>query len=164
MDVAFGNLMGSFDDHKGGFGNPIKFPQPLILEWMLKFSAMNPKSQSLDMVQKTLKAMANGGIYDHVGGGFHRYSTDREWLVPHFEKMLYDNALIPRVYLQAYLRTKNTDYLNVALDTVEFVITQLTSTEGLLCYSIDADSEGEEGTNYTWSQAVSYTHLRAHET
>ena len=152
MDMAFGNLMGSFDDHKGGFGNPIKFPQPLILEWMLKFSAMNPKSQSLDMVQKTLNAMANGGIYDHVGGGFHRYSTDREWLVPHFEKMLYDNALIPRVYLQAYLKTKNTDYLNVALDTVEFVITQLTSTEGLFFSSIDADSEGEEGTYYTWSQ------------
>ena len=151
IDTAFSNLMESFDFDKGGFGNHIKFPQPLILEWMLKFSAVNPKSRSLDMVEKTINAMADGGIYDHVGGGFHRYSTDREWLVPHFEKMLYDNALIPRVYLQAYLKTKNANYLNVALDTVEFVITQLTSEEGLFYSSIDADSEGEEGTYYTWS-------------
>jgi len=148
---AFRNLEDNFDDDCGGFGNPIKFPQPLILEWLLRYSEINVSSQALPMLEKNLINMANGGIYDHIGGGFHRYSTDREWLVPHFEKMLYDNALVPRVYLQAYLKTKKENYLNVALDTVEFVMTQLTSEDGLFYSSMDADSEGQEGIYYTWT-------------
>ena len=143
-------LESQFDWELGGFGNPIKFPQPFALELLLQIHRDNSDTKALQMVEHSLLSMYSGGIYDHVGGGFHRYSTDRGWIVPHFEKMLYDNALLSRVYIHAYQATGKSIYKSVALDIYQYVLREMTSDNGLFYSAEDADTDGEEGSYYTW--------------
>ena len=145
-------LESQFDWELGGFGNPIKFPQPFALELLLQIHRDNSDTKALQMVEHSLLAMYSGGIYDHVGGGFHRYSTDRAWIVPHFEKMLYDNALLSRVYIHAYQATGKSIYKLIALDIYEYVLREMTSDNGLFYSAEDADTNGEEGSYYTWDE------------
>ena len=145
-------LESQFDWELGGFGNPIKFPQPFVLELLLQIYRDNSDTKALQMVEHSLLAMYSGGIYDHVGGGFHRYSTDRAWIVPHFEKMLYDNALLSRVYIHAYQATGKGIYKSIALDIYEYVLREMTSDNGLFYSAEDADTNGEEGSYYTWDE------------
>jgi uncharacterized protein YyaL (SSP411 family) len=116
---AFASFRGSFDPVNGGFGNAPKFPQPVNLSMLLGYWRRAADNRALEMVEKTLDAMAAGGIYDHIGGGFHRYSTDARWLVPHFEKMLYDQALLGKVYIQAYQITKKERYAQIAKEVFD---------------------------------------------
>ena len=145
-------LESQFDWELGGFGNPIKFPQPFALELLLQIHRDNSDTKALQMVEHSLLAMYSGGIYDHVGGGFHRYSTDRAWIVPHFEKMLYDNALLSRVYIHAYQATGKSIYKSIALDIYQYVLREMTSDNGLFYSAEDADTNGEEGSYYTWDE------------
>ena len=151
LDEAFQDLKKQFDWDWGGFGNPIKFPQPLVLTYLLRYSQWNKESEALDMVEFSLMKMIFGGIYDHVGGGFHRYSTDRQWLVPHFEKMLYDNALMAHLFLNVFQETGRHVFRDVSLDIFEYVFRDLTRSDGLFFSAEDADSDGEEGIFYTWT-------------
>ena len=145
-------LESQFDWELGGFGNPIKFPQPFALELLLQIYRDNSDTKALQMVEHSLLSMYSGGIYDHVGGGFHRYSTDRAWIVPHFEKMLYDNALLSRLYIHAYQATGKSIYKSVALDIYEYLLRDMTSDNGLFYSAEDADTDGEEGSYYTWDE------------
>jgi uncharacterized protein YyaL (SSP411 family) len=140
-----------FDSQNGGFGMAPKFPQPLVLEFLLRHFRRSGDKSFLEMVEFTLYKMAEGGIYDQLGGGFHRYATDNRWLVPHFEKMLYNNALLSRVYLHAYLLTRKPLYHRIAEETIDYVLRELTAPEGGFCGTQDADSEGVEGKYYLWS-------------
>jgi len=149
---AFTQLAGAFDPVLGGLGRAPKFPQPSTLMMLLNYWHRSGDDQALAMVTQTLDAMAAGGIYDHLGGGFHRYSADARWLVPHFEKMLYDQALLSKVYIQAYQVTGKDAYAAVARDVFDYVLRDMTDAGGGFYAAEDADSEGREGVFYVWEQ------------
>lgn len=150
---AVAQMARDFDAVNGGFGSSPKFPPSMRLELFLNRSREDAGPELLQMARTTLDRMARGGMYDQVGGGFHRYSVDERWLVPHFEKMLYDNALLARVYTLAYERTGYWYYRRVALEIFDYVIREMTHPEGGIYSTTDADSEGEEGKFFVWTPA-----------
>ncbi len=150
LDAACGELRRSFDSEWGGFGSAPKFPPHGALGVLLRQYADTAENDALNMAELTLTRMAQGGLYDHIGGGFHRYATDREWSMPHFEKMLYDNALLANNYLEAYQLTGKTFYRDTAVEVLDYLQRDMRTGEGGFCAGEDAESDGEEGAFYMW--------------
>ena len=153
IDTLIGSLAGGFDAQWGGFGPAPKFPRPTLVELCLRHHRRTGSERSRQMALTTLDAMAAGGMYDHLVGGFCRYSTDTRWLVPHFEKMLTDQALLARAYLHAWQETGRSDYLAIVTETLDFVLRDLSTPEGALYSSFDADAGGVEGSHATFTPA-----------
>jgi uncharacterized protein len=153
LDQAARTLMRNFDPVHGGFGRAPKFPHPMDLRVLLRHHLRTGDDQALHVVRHTLQKMARGGIYDHLGGGFARYSTDERWLAPHFEKMLYDNALLSSTLLEAVQATGDPSFRQVARETMNYVLGRMTGSHGAFHSTEDADSEGVEGKFYVWSLA-----------
>jgi len=151
LDNAYAVMVSNHDPQFGGFGGAPKFPLPGYLDFLLRYYARTGKEGALKPVLKTLEAMAGGGIHDQLAGGFHRYSTDRYWLVPHFEKMLYDNALLAKAYLDAYRVTGDARHAATARDVLDWVLGEMTSPEGGFYSAQDADTPEGEGYYYTWT-------------
>ncbi len=160
LDEAYAVLHGMFEPTYGGFGHAPKFPQPMTLEFLLRYARRTGSSLGLEMYEKTLRAMAEGGMYDQLGGGFHRYSVDEQWLVPHFEKMLYDNALLARTYVEAHQATGDPFYRRIAEETLDYIARELRHPDGGFFSTQDADSlpepgaaHKEEGAFFVWTPA-----------
>jgi uncharacterized protein YyaL (SSP411 family) len=151
MDTTYAALLSQYDREHGGFGMAPKFPLPLLVSFMLRYHYRTGTELALTTVNRTLYAMGAGGIRDHVGGGFHRYATDRIWLTPHFEKMLYDNALVARVYTEAFQVTKSRAFARVVRETLRWLTSEMRSAEGGFYSAQDADTEEGEGVYYTWT-------------
>ncbi len=160
LDAAYATLESQFDETYGGFGRAPKFPQPTTLEFLLRYAARTGAARGMEMLERTLRGMAEGGMYDQLGGGFHRYSVDEEWLVPHFEKMLYDNAQLARVYVEAHQATGDPFYRRVAEETLDYLLREMRHPDGGFFSTQDADSlpspdaaHKEEGAFFVWTPA-----------
>ena len=151
FEAAFKEFEAHFDKEHGGFRRAPKFPVPPNLMFLLRYHKRSGNPAALAMVEKTLRSMRHGGVYDHVGFGMHRYSTDRLWLLPHFEKMLYDQALVVMAYIEAYQVTGDEFYSRTAREILTYVLRDMTSAEGGFYSAEDADSEGKEGKFYVWT-------------
>ena len=149
---AFEILKNNFDGENGGFGTFPKFPQAMIYEFLLQYYSKYENTEALDMDEFTLSNIANGGIFDQIGGGFHRYSTDQKWLIPHFEKMLYDNALLVKLYLHLYQITGNSIFKNIIDKTLNFIENEMLDKNGGFYSSIDADTNNIEGEYFVWTK------------
>jgi uncharacterized protein YyaL (SSP411 family) len=150
LKLSYQQLASRFDEIYGGFGNAPKFPTPHNLSFLLRYWKRSGDPRALEMVEKTLQAMRRGGIYDHLGFGLHRYSTDAQWLVPHFEKMLYDQALLVMAYTDAFQATRRKEYEKTAREILTYVLRDMTSPGGGFYSAEDADTEGKEGLSYVW--------------
>ena len=150
LDGATAGIEAAFDTANGGWGRAPKFPQPMTIEYLLRRHLATGDARPLAVARRSLDAMADGGLHDQLGGGFHRYSTDAQWLVPHFEQMLYDNAQLARVYVHAWALTGDARYRAVATGTLDYMLRELTTDDGAFAASQDADTDGIEGLTFTW--------------